>query len=219
MSADSRSICNTGKLLYNHCMKKTSAFLIFLLLLFVSCASSKKQTVVEPVAIQFPYTHLQSDNSFPFGEEERTGNLDFIFDVNQLGTTTITIPRSEWNKLLENYDSYYKNEIYVHCDYSFEKGDYHWVMSDSGFRLRGNTTRVRPQGPDRSHSQGNLRWSNWQRLQGAGKNKYRQSSFKVDFEEFLPEGEDAKLAGCMKGINLKRFQNDAAYIREIYSRN
>lgn len=198
-------------------MKKTSIFLLITSLFLFSCTSTSDSKNTKPAKIMVPFTHTQTKNTDLFGQKNRTENLDFIFDVNKLGTTYITIPRSEWNRLLDNYDAYYKNEIFVHCDYAFEKGGYRWIMADSGFRLRGNTTRVRPMGPDFSHSQGNLKWSNWQKLQGAKSDKYRQSSFKVDFEEFLPEGESAKLAGCMKGINLKRFQGDAAYIREIYS--
>ena len=198
-------------------MKKTSIFLLITSLFLFSCTSTPDSKNTKPAKIMVPFTHTQTKNTDLFGQKNRTENLDFIFDVNKLGTTYITIPRSEWNRLLDNYDAYYKNEIFVHCDYAFEKGGYRWIMADSGFRLRGNTTRVRPMGPDFSHSQGNLKWSNWQKLQGAKSDKYRQSSFKVDFEEFLPEGESAKLAGCMKGINLKRFQGDAAYIREIYS--
>lgn len=198
-------------------MKKILPVLFILSLGLISCASGPGAKSSGSEKIQVPYTHLQARNAELFGEKNRTENLDFIFDVNKLSQTTIMIPRSEWNRLLANYDAYYKNEIFVHCDFAFEKGGYRWIMPNSGFRLRGNTTRVRPMGPDYSHSQGNHRWSNWQKLQGAGKEKYRQASFKVDFEEFLPEGESAKLAGCMKGINLKRFQGDAAYVREIYS--
>lgn len=199
-------------------MKKLFPLFLIASLFLVSCSSSPKNKASNGnQKIQVPYTHLQTNNSELFGEKNRTKNLDFIFDLNSLSTTNIIIPRSEWNRMLENYDAYYKNEIFVHCDYAFEKNGHRWIMADSGFRLRGNTTRVRPMGPDYSHNQGNLRWSDWQKLQGAGQNKYRQSSFKVDFEEFLPEGQSAKMAGCMKGINLKRFQGDAAYVREIYS--
>ena len=198
-------------------MKKIIPLFIITVLLFISCKSTPKNQSGGNYKIQVPYNYLQTRNSELFGEKNRTENLDFIFDVNTLSTTSIIIPRSEWNHLLENYDSYYKNEVFVHCDYAFEKGGYRWIMANSGFRLRGNTTRVRPMGPDYSHNQGNLRWSDWQKLQGASENKYRQSSFKIDFEEFLPEGQSAKMANCIKGINLKRFQGDAAYVREIYS--
>lgn len=197
-------------------MKKITAFIFIISLILISCESTKDESK-QNIQIQFPYTHLDARNDELFGENNRSQNLDFIFDLNELSNTSIIIPRSEWNMLLQNYDAYYKNEIYVHCDFAFEKGGHRWLMANSGFRLRGNTTRVRPMGPDYSHRQGNLRWSNWQKLQNADESKYRQSSFKVDFEEFLPDGENAKLAGCIKGINLKRFQGDAAYVREIYS--
>lgn len=198
-------------------MKKYIPLLLVASFLLISCGSTPGAKSGEEEKIRVPYNHLQTQNAELFGEKNYTQNLDFIFDVNTLGTTTIIIPRSEWNKLLRNYDSYYKNEIFVHCDYSFEKSGYRWLIGNAGFRLRGNTTRVRPMGPDYSHKQGNLRWSDWRRLEGARSNKYRQSSFKIDFEEFLPETESAKMAGCMKGVNLKRFQGDRAYVREIYS--
>lgn len=197
-------------------MKKIIPIIITMTMILISCNSVPNSKSEQPAKIQVPYTHLSTKNEELYGNKKRTENLDFIFDVNKLGSISVIIPRSEWNQLLANYDAYYKNEIYVHCDFAFEKEGHHWIMGNSGFRIRGNTTRVKPMGPDFSHSQGNLRWSDWQKLQSAGKNKYRQSSFKIDFEEFLPEGEEAKLAGCMKGLNLKRFQGDAAYCREIY---
>lgn len=200
-------------------MKKILPLFLLTTLFLISCSSTKNSNGKndDDAKILFPYTYAQTRNDSLFGEKNRTQNLDFLFDVNKLSTTKIIIPRSEWNQMLKNYTAYYKNEIYVHCDYIFEKEGHRWTMANSGFRLRGNTTRVRPQGADFSHGQGNLKWSDWQRLQGAGTDKYRQSSFKIDFEEFLPEGENAKLAGCIKGINLKRFQGDPAYVREIYS--
>lgn len=198
-------------------MKKIIPLFLTVSIVLISCSSTKKTKSEEVAEILSPYTYAQTRNDDLFGEKNRSQNLDFLFDVDKLGKTQIFIPRSEWNRMLANYDSYYKNEIFVHCDYLFEKDGHRWTMGNSGFRLRGNTTRVRPMGPDYSHGQGNLRWSDWQRLQSAKKDKYRQSSFKVDFEEFLSDGESAKLAGCMKGVNLKRFQGDSSYIREIYS--
>jgi len=192
---------------------------VLMMAALVSCASGSKDP--NKKKILFDYEHDESRNPASFNSS--TDAMDFLFDNSVLGKTTITIPRSEWDMLLENYDAYYKNEIYVHADYRFEKGGKNWSMPDSGIRLRGNTTRVRPQGPDFTHSQGNHKWSNWQGLQAAGENKYRQSSFKVSFDEYLPEEatdeqkEAVKMAGYLKGMNLKRFQGDPAYVREIYA--
>ena len=186
----------------------------------IACVTNKN--VPDGKKILYKYENDEVVNYIP-SSKNPSETLDMIFDNNVLGKTTIRIPRSEWNKMLENYDLYFKNEIFVHADYIFEKSGHRWVMPDSGFRLRGNTTRVRPQGPDYTHSQGNHKWSNWQALQGAGPDKYRQASFKVSFDKFIPDDADkskkdlALMAGCMKGVNLKRFQLDSAYIREIYS--
>lgn len=79
-----------------------------------------------------------------------------------------------------------------------KKGDNTWQISDIGMRLRGNTSRLRPQVDD----------------------KYYQAHFKLKFEEWCDDsGEERKLAGCMKGLNLKRFNEDPAYVREVFGYN
>lgn len=66
-------------------------------------------------------------------------------------------------------------------------------------RLRGNTSRIRPQQGD----------------------NYYQAHFKIDFEEWIEDDtiEEGKLAGCMKGIILKRFKDDPTYVREVFGYN
>lgn len=79
-----------------------------------------------------------------------------------------------------------------------KKGNNTWQISDIGMRLRGNTSRRRPQVGD----------------------EYYQAHFKLKFEEWCDDsGEERKLAGCMKGLNLKRFKEDPAYVREVFGYN
>ena len=127
--------------------------------------SSKLMDVIEPV---------------PFAT--RTENLDFIFGTDSVAEITLTIDRSEWNTLLENYDTNPKNEDCIHADFKMTKGEYTWQAEDIGMRLRGNTSRIRPQQGD----------------------NYYQAHFKIDFEEWIEDDtiEEGKLAGCMKGIIL-----------------
>lgn len=135
--------------------------------------------------------------------DSRSAALDYIFGTDQLAITKISITREQWNKLLEYYDMNNRNETCVHADYSFEKGDKKWNLEDVGIRIRGNTSRVRPQVND----------------------KYVQSHFKVDFEEWpvMINGEEVererKMAGCMKGVILKRFKDDGTFSREIFGYN
>ena len=129
----------------------------------------------------------------------RTENLDFIFGTDSVAEITLTIDRSEWTTLLENYDTNPKNEDCIHADFKMTKGEYTWQAEDIGMRLRGNTSRIRPQQGD----------------------NYYQAHFKIDFEEWIEDDtiEEGKLAGCMKGIILKRFKDDPTYVREVFGYN
>ena len=144
--------------------------------------SSKLMDVIEPV----PYP-------------TRTQNLDFIFGTDSVAEITLTIDRSEWKTLLDNFDINDRNEDCIHADFKMTKGDYTWEADDIGMRLRGNTSRIRPQQGD----------------------NYYQAHFKIDFEEWIEDDtiEEGKLAGCMKGIILKRFKEDPTYVREVFGYN
>ena len=129
----------------------------------------------------------------------RTENLDLIFGTDEVAEITLTIDRSEWNTLLDNYDTNPKNEDCIHANFEMKKGGYTWKAEDIGMRLRGNTSRIRPQQGD----------------------DYYQAHFKIDFEEWIEDDtiEEGKLAGCMKGIILKRFKDDPTYVREVFGYN
>ena len=139
--------------------------------------------------------------------QTRNENLDFIFDPDQLGQTDIYITRKEWNTLLVYYDISSSNEEYVHADFQFKKGDYTWKFTDIGLRVRGKTSRRRPQS-----GEGETAFTGYN-------NNYVQSHFKVDFEEWLKEDQGCKMAGCMKGMNLKHFKGDPTHAREVYGYN
>ncbi len=128
----------------------------------------------------------------------RTESLNYIFGTDSVAEITLTISRKEWDKLCTNYDKNSKNEDCVHAGFEMKKGGNTWQISDIGMRLRGNTSRRRPQVDD----------------------KYYQAHFKLKFEEWCDDsGEERKLAGCMKGLNLKRFKEDPAYVREVFGYN
>lgn len=128
----------------------------------------------------------------------RTESLNYIFGTDSVAEITLTISRKEWDKLCTNYDKNPKNEDCVHAGFEMKKGGNTWQISNIGMRLRGNTSRRRPQVDD----------------------KYYQAHFKLKFEEWCDDsGEERKLAGCMKGLNLKRFKEDPAYVREVFGYN
>ena len=128
----------------------------------------------------------------------RTESLNYIFGTDSVAEITLTISRAEWDKLCTNYDKNPRNEDCVLADFEMKKGNNTWQISDIGMRLRGNTSRRRPQVGE----------------------QYYQAHFKLDFEEWLGDsGEERKLAGCMKGLNLKRFKEDPTYVREVFGYN
>lgn len=180
----------------------------FMLAALISCSSSKVGSQVEP---------LPEPSNLDYGLS-RTENLDFIFNTASLGKTTIVIKRSEWNRLCDDYRYFYKNENCVHAEcYVYEKDGRAWTLENVGFRLRGNTSRICPQGIDNGREQGQKSYTwNPDYFRNAEKpnDNYRQSHFKVDFEEFLGDDDEQKMAGCLKGIALKRMDNSCT--REIF---
>ena len=168
--------------------------------------SESPNTVASPVISEEDLSQLYT---VKFTEElnpeydSRTESLDNIFNPDALGQMVLVFDRSEWNKHLSYCDySLSHEESVVVKGFYFTKDNKEWFFNDIGFRIRGNTSRRRPQ-------EGNE----------AGKNDYVQAHFALDFEEWIPKGEDKKLADCMKGIILKRFKDDATYSREVYAYN
>lgn len=162
----------------------------------------------------------RSDDRNPIISSTASKSQDFIFNTDSIGFTTITIRRSEWNKMLEYFDYFYKNENLVIAEsYEYEKDGTSWKLNTVGLRLRGNTSRFRPQGKDEAtdetgHYKQNATWSQdyyWY-AKYCDDNDYRQSHFKVDFEPF--DDDDRKMSDCMKGVALKRC--DSYFSREIF---
>lgn len=74
------------------------------------------------------------------------GELDWVFDMSALPEIRISVTEEQWNALLEAYDRNSATAEYIHCDAEFKsKGETH-TFEDAGLRLRGNTSRRRPEG-------------------------------------------------------------------------
>lgn len=136
--------------------------------------------------------------------DSRTQALNAIFNPDELGKIILVFDRSEWNKHLDYCDlELHHEENVVAKGFYFAKDNKEWFFKDIGFRIRGNTSRIRPQ-------------------DFIG--KYVPAHFSLDFEEWLTKEDDAdkkekKLAGAAKGLILKRFKDDPTYSREIYGYN
>jgi hypothetical protein len=195
-------------------MKK--AFLSFLVAMgiifsFVSCA----QTLDPDVTTDDSGSgSTEEQKLFMFEEEKnpeydsRTQALDTIFNPDVLGQMVLVFDRSEWNKHLEycDYDIEHEESVKAKGFY-FTKDSKEWFFKDIGFRIRGNTSRRSPQEFSKDEN-GVCTYG-----------KYIQAHFALDFEEWVDDDTDKKLADSMKGVILKRFKTDPTYSREIYGYN
>lgn len=122
-----------------------------------------------------------------------------LFDTQSLPHFTLTVPVEEWNMLLQFYDQNPQNEEYVKCDFAAVLADSSVNISQCGLRLKGNTSRRRPEGGN-----GELH-----KTTGAD---WHHASFAVKFNKNVA---DQKFNGKER-VHLKWFKDDAMYVREVY---
>jgi len=125
--------------------------------------------------------------------------IAYIYDITSVPQITLEISTAEWNKLLSYFDQNPNNEEYIKSNFSFFKDGKTISLTDIGVRIRGNTSRRRPEGiSTEMHSSTNPNWNH--------------SSFALSFKKYV---KGQKMNGAEK-INLKWFKDDANYVREVY---
>ena len=152
---------------------------LFLLLAFAGC---KKDIIPD-----------DDDNT------TKTG-YDMVFDEEDVPVLSLKVSLNEWNRLLEAYDTDHNTREYVHCDVVFEKHGKQYAVPDAGLRLRGQTSRRRPEGDEgQMHGTGN----------------WRRCHYGLNFRKFHKGNDNYDLDGVHR-INLKYAKEDPSYIREKY---
>jgi spore coat protein H len=127
-------------------------------------------------------------------------NESYLFNLNEVPLITLEFTVEEWNKLLQNYDLNPANDKKVVSKFSFSNNGSTIELDSIGLRLRGNTSRRRPEG------------SNGE-LHNAVNPDWHHSHFALDFSK---NRATQRFIGLNK-MNLKWFKDDASYCREIYS--
>ena len=142
-----------------------------------------------------PSTPTTPDTSWAEGE------LAWVFDMNVVPEITINVTQSEWNNLLKAYDQNSNTAEYVHCDAEFKsKGETHY-FEDAGLRLRGNTSRRRPEGNGgEMHQTNNTDW--------------HHCHFMLNLRKY--QKDDAHELHNVRKLHLKWHKDDSAYCRELY---
>ena len=125
----------------------------------------------------------------------------YVWDESVIPEITIKITEDEWNNLLFRYDEFEHNVDYFHADFVYKKGNEVTEITDGGLRLRGNTSRRRPEGTyGQPHNSNNPDW--------------HHCHFGINFRKFHKDDEHT-INGIRK-VNLKWFKDDPTYVRELY---
>ena len=82
-------------------------------------------------------------NSFPVQVKE---GYDYVWDDEAIPEIHITVSLDEWNRLLALYDANAFTTKYVMASLAFTKDGETTVIDNVGLRLKGNTSRRRPEG-------------------------------------------------------------------------
>ncbi len=127
-------------------------------------------------------------------------NPQYLYDINAVPEITIIVSEKNWNQFLKNYDNNPDNGDYIPASFTFTKEGETFYRDSVGLRLRGNTSRRRPEGSTgEMHQKENTQW--------------HHVHFGVKFTEYTT---GQRFFGSDR-IILKWFNNDPTYVREIYA--
>lgn len=170
-------------------------YILILIIISISTSCKTGNTNIVPDIPDQPI--IEESIDFTFGDE----GVEYIWDESVIPEIHISISLDEWNKLLKEYDKNNHNVEYFHCDVDYIKGGEKITIEDAGVRMRGNTSRRRPEGVSgEAHKKDNADW--------------HHCHFGLNFRKFNKDDEH-ELKGIRK-INLKWFKDDPCYVRELY---
>lgn len=136
----------------------------------------------------------------PTDNENADGTIRHnMIDINNLPTLTLSTSTEQWNVLLQNFDLNAHNEEYVSGDFKFENNGKVEQLQNVGYRLRGNTSRRRPEGKTGQ-------------VHNAVKPDYNHVHFALKFDKFSK----TNAIDRVQKLNLKWFKDDAMYVREVF---
>ena len=126
---------------------------------------------------------------------------DYVWDDDALPEIHLEVSLSEWNRLLALYDANSYTTQYVMASIDFVKDSEHTVINSVGLRLKGNTSRRRPEGwHGQMHQRDNTDW--------------HHAHFGVSLRKYVDD--DAHTIQGVRKLHLKWFKDDPAYVREVF---
>ena len=126
---------------------------------------------------------------------------DYVWDDAAIPEVHIDVRLGEWNRLLALYDANAFTTQYVMATLSFVKDGETTVIDSVGLRLKGNTSRRRPEGRNGEiHVRNNTDW--------------HHAHFGVNLRKYVDD--DAHTIQDVRKLHLKWFKDDPAYVREMF---
>ena len=126
---------------------------------------------------------------------------DYVWDDDALPEIHIDVKLGEWNRLLALYDANSFTTKYVMATATFVKDGETTVIDSVGLRLKGNTSRRRPEGRNGEiHVRNNTDW--------------HHAHFGVNLRKYVDD--DAHTIQGVRKLHLKWFKDDPAYVREMF---
>lgn len=134
------------------------------------------------------------------GPDQSGDGLSYVWDKAVIPEITLNVPLSEWNSLLSKYDANNKTKEYVHCDVTYVKGSDRYEIKNAGLRLRGNTSRRRPEKGSGAHKVDGADW--------------QHCHFGLNLRKY--DKDDSHQIKGIRKMNLKWANGDPAYVRENF---
>lgn len=170
----------------------------FISILFLATVTFASCDVLEDIGQEHENPE-NNDDTIP--AEPVADGVSYMWDESVIPEITINISEAEWNRLLLRFDEYNHNVDYFHADFTYKKGKEVTEIEDGGLRLRGNTSRRRPEG-------------NTGDLHNSSAPDWHHCHFGINFRKFHKD--DAHTINGIRKVNLKWFKDDPSYVRELY---
>lgn len=129
---------------------------------------------------------------------------DYVWDEDVIPEIHIEVSLSEWNRLLRLFDANAFTTQYVAATVSFVKDGETTVIDSVGLRIKGNTSRRRPENWNgESHHRDDTDWHHFH--------------MGLNLRKFVDD--DAHTIQGVRKLHLKWFKDDPAYVREMFCYN
>lgn len=126
--------------------------------------------------------------------------LDEVFRMDKIAEIHLEVPEDQWNTLLDAYDANHDTQAYVTASVRIVLSSGETVVPDAGLRLKGNTSRRRPEDGSGHHVRNGAH--------------YRHCHYGIDLQHNQKDWEHS--VSGFRRFDLKWFKDDPAYAREIF---